>query len=214
MNPNDKIQRLKELMGNDAIQDLNSLVTKALDEDPDINQKNLYRKYLFPKIRQFGFKVQVKKRKLPVIQFVRNGQRKVYAFTYPLKSTLLKSIEKKVQEKKEDFTIEGHMSEIVKYLYSKNALIDLDHYSLWINNQVYHWGPGLNWTIFGSHETDREITNEWELDPESETVYFTLRTKEEIEKFCSKFQEKSFDAETYNSLTFKDELSKFLGLDF
>jgi len=216
MNATEKIQRLRKLMGDQNIQELNDTISKILEEDPEINKKDLNKRFIFPKIRQHGFKVQVKKRQLPTIHFNKDGIKRVYAFTHPLKSILLKSIEKKIQEKKTDFSIDGHMIEIIKYLYSKGALVDLDHYSVWINNQVYHWGPGTSWTVHGPNETDREIANEWsvEADPDFGQVAFTLRTKPEIDAFCQEFQNKKFDLENTNSQTFKDELITFLVVDY
>jgi hypothetical protein len=68
--------------------------------------------------------------------------------------------------------------------------------------------------MYSDSETNREITNEWDIDPDFNHLSFTLRTSDEIKEFCDTFKAKPFDLEERNSKTFVNELVAFLSLDY
>ena len=91
---------------------------------------------------------------------------------------------------------------------------EIEHYGVWINNNVYHWGSDYkSWSIYGEKETNREIANEWEVDEEHPKTYFTIRSIAEIENFCDKYQKTKYDLEKNNSYHFKTKLLNFLGIE-
>ena len=214
MDHTEKILRLQTLIGENAMKELDEIIKNVLKENPQMDKKELNKQYVFPKIRQHGLQVQIKKRLLRTIQFQKDGQKKIYTFNHHLKNTLFKSIEKKIKNKKPEFEVDEHCTEIIEYLYSRNALVDIEHYSVWVNKKIYHWGPSNIWVMYGESETNREITNEWEIDSEFDHLAFTLRTSNEIEKFCDNFKTIPFDIETRSSKTFKNELLAFLDPDY
>lgn len=209
----EKFNRLKELMGQDAFKDLETIFTKEVAK-PSQNLNELRQKYIFPKIRHYGSKVLFKQRKLKVLIFNKNDQQYIVPFNHKIKSILLREIEQKIKLKYPNFNINNRIMEVLDYLKNKGSIADIDHYSVWINNQIYHFGPGKSWRIYGSEETDREIVNdEWTTYDQYPNIYFTLKNKEEIEQFVKEYPKK-YDNQDNNSLTFIEKLYQFLDLDY
>jgi hypothetical protein len=189
---------------------LNSKIVEYVKENQNSNYADIDTLFLYPKIRQYGMKVEIKKRMMQVIMV----DNKVYRFAYQIKKVLLNQIEKKIKEKDSTFSLSMNIEKAIKYLKQKNIIIEIDHYSVWIDNMVYHWGSDYKeWTITGEEETTREIVNEWEADPEYPNVYFTLRTKKEIEDFCDYYKKTKFDLINNNSNHFRTTMLKFLHID-
>ena len=127
---------------------------------------------------------------------------------------LLVYIENKIKEKDPDFSLNNNLEKAIRILKQKKILHEIDHYGVWINNNIYHWGSDLKkWTMYSENETNREIVNEWVPDEEYSNVYFTLRNINEIEQFCNKYQETQFDLNENNSYHFRTIMIKFLGIE-
>lgn len=205
-----KMDRLKEYMTESETQQLNQKIAEYMSQNNNSNYADISSLFLYPKIRQYGMKVEVKKRIMQVIMV----DNKVYRFAFKIKKALLNQIEKKIKEKDPSFSLSVNMEKAIKYLKQRNIIMEIDHYSVWIDNMVYHWGSDYKeWTITGEDETNREIVNEWDADPEYPNVYFTLRTKKELEEFCSLYKKTKFDMNTNNSDHFKKTMIKFLHID-
>uniref|UniRef100_A0A6C0E9L5 Uncharacterized protein n=1 Tax=viral metagenome TaxID=1070528 RepID=A0A6C0E9L5_9ZZZZ len=210
----EKIRRLQKKMGKEPMKELDQIISSVLNKNPSIDKKELNKQYLLPKIRQHGLQVQVKKRLLRVIQFKKDDKLRMYSFNHHLKNDLFKLIGDKLKHRKPAFEVDDHHDEIIQYLYSRGSLRDLEHYSVWVDKQIYHWGPSDKWVMYGDSETNREITNEWDLDLECPSLSFTLRTHDEIKTFCENFKTNPFNIDEKNSKTFKNELVNFLDLDY
>ena len=127
---------------------------------------------------------------------------------------LLNYIEKKIKETDPSFSLDNNLEKAIRILKQKNILHEIDHYGVWINNNIYHWGSDFKkWTIYGENETNREIVNEWEPDKEFPNTYFTLCNIDEIKKFCDKYQKSQFDINHNNSYHFRTTMIKFLGIE-
>lgn len=205
-----KIDRLKDFMSESETQQLNNKIIEYMNKNNNSNYVDISSLFLYPKIRQYGIKVEVKKRMMQVIMV----DNKVYRFAYQIKKALLNQIEKKIKEKDSTFSLSTNIEKAIKYLKQKNIIMEIDHYSVWIDNMVYHWGSDYkDWCIYGEEETNREIVNEWESDLEYPNIYFTLRTKKEIEDFCNLYKKTKFDMNENNSNHFRTTMLKFLHID-
>jgi hypothetical protein len=205
-----KMDRLKDFMSESETQQLNSKITEYISQNSNSNYADIDTLFLYPKIRQYGMKVEIKKRVMQVIVI----EKKVYRFAHQIKQILLNQIEKKIKEKDENFSLSTNMEKALKYLKQRNIIKEIDHYSVWIDNMVYHWGSDYkDWKIYGVEETNREIVNEWDNDIEYPNVYFTLRTKEEIEEFSNLYKKIKFDLNNNNSYHFRSAMLKFLHID-
>ncbi len=210
MEVSSKIDRLKDFMSESEAQQLNSKIIEYVKQNENSNYADIDTLFLYPKIRQYGMKVEIKKRMMQVIMV----DNKVYRFAYQIKKALLDQIEKKIKEKDITFSLSTNIEKALKYLKQKNIIMEIDHYSVWINNMVYHWGSDYKeWSIYGEEETNREIVNEWDADDEYPNVYFTLRTKKEIEDFCNLYKKTKFDLNDNNSNHFRTAMIKFLQID-
>ncbi len=211
-----KIDKLKSLMDENAIKELKNQINKYInfDDNSNDNYKKIDNLFLYPKIRQYGLKVEVKKRKMLVIMIKKDNKEMYYKFSFNIKSLLLNHIETKIKEKESSFSIENNLEKTIKLLKQKGILTEIDHYGVWINNNIYHWGSDIKkWNIYGENETNREIVNDWEPDLEYPNTYFTLRNISEIEEFCNKYQKTKFDINNNNSYHFTTMMIKFLDIE-
>jgi hypothetical protein len=210
MEVSSKMDRLKDFMTESETHQLNSKIVEYVKQNQNSNYADIDTLFLYPKIRQYGMKVEIKKRMMQVIVV----DNKVYRFAYQIKKVLLNQIEKKIKEKDSTFSLSMNIEKAIKYLKQKNIIMEIDHYSVWIDNMVYHWGSDYkDWTIYGEEETNREIVNEWDADIEYPNIYFTLRTKKEIEDFCNLYKKTKFDLNENNSNHFRTSMIKFLDID-
>ncbi len=163
MEVSSKMDRLKDFMTESETHQLNSKIVEYVKENQNSNYADIDTLFLYPKIRQYGMKVEIKKRSMQVIMV----DNKVYRFAYQIKKVLLNQIEKKIKEKDSSFSLSMNIEKAIKYLKQKNIIMEIDHYSVWIDNMIYHWGSDYkDWTIYGEEETNREIVNEWDADIE------------------------------------------------
>ena len=68
-----KINRLSHLIGENATHELNNKISKYLEENPyssDDKYTTIDNLFIYPKIRQYGLKVEVKKRKMLIFHFI------------------------------------------------------------------------------------------------------------------------------------------------
>ncbi len=212
-----KIDKLKTLMDENAIRELKNQINKyvSLDNNNDNdNYKKIDNLFLYPKIRQYGLKVEIKQRKMLVMMIKKDNKELYYRFSFNIKNLLLNYIENKIKEKEPGFSIDNNLEKTLKLLKQKGILTEINHYSIWINNNIYHWGSDIKkWNIYGENETNREVVNDWEPDLEYPNTYFTLRTISEIEAFCNKYQKTQFDINYNNSHHFRTSMIKFLGIE-
>jgi len=210
MEVSSKMDRLKDFMTESETHQLNSKIVEYVKQNQNSNYADIDTLFLYPKIRQYGMKVEIKKRLMQVIVV----DNKVYRFAYQIKKVLLNQIEKKIKEKDSTFSLSMNIEKAIKYLKQKNIIMEIDHYSVWIDNMIYHWGSDYKeWTIYGEEETNREIVNEWDADIEYPDIYFTLRKKKEIEDFCNFYKKTKFDLNENNSNHFRTSMIKFLHID-
>jgi hypothetical protein len=222
-----KINRLSKLMNESQNREMLSQIKDFMNHNGDLSNFNYHdieNMILYPKIRQYGLKIEIKYRKLLVINIDSKQKRKtprgntdknntIFRFSRFLKETMLKKIELKIKETDPTFSLNSNLDKTMKYLIQTGILTEIDHYSVWINNNIYHWGPDYKqWIIYGEDETSREIVNEWEKDNEYPNTYFTLRTLEEINGFCDKYKNTKYDYYNNNSNNFKELFIKYLGI--
>lgn len=189
-----------------------TIVSIKKEADTNSDHQYLFDKFVYPKIRQYGLKVEIK-----IIPMIITNQKnpKQYKVDRNIVLDLLPKIIKKekLDVNPEAMEYEDKVNLVVDYLLKVGKIAKINHYSLWINNQVYHWGLGDNWRIYGAEETDREITKNWKRDTQNDQVYFSLRTFDEINQWVSEWKDHHyFDLEKCNSQTFVKELVAFLHL--
>jgi len=162
---------------------------------------SLYYKYAYPQIRQYGYKTEIKTRN--IILELEN----VLLFKYTSNtSKLLQEILRHDNPNFDELEFEDKYKQIVDLGISKNILARLTHYSLWVNNSIYHWGPGENWRMYGEEESNKEAANEWVKSEEFNNVYFTLCTKDELNPYCDEWKKNNVYGSDVNSYTFIKEL--------
>lgn len=195
-----------DILTNDIEKEFNKLLEENNTENHIWN--NLYNKFAYPQIRQYGSKVEIKTRKI-TINLKENN-----IFKY--NSDLGKELQSYLLTKNPNFNnleYEDKLKDIISIGVKKNLLLTIEHYSLWINNRIYHWGPGNNWRMYGDSETDKEITNDWINSKEYGIVYFTLYHHDEIQQFCEEWNKKNkYDYKNNNCRNFVNELINYMGL--
>lgn len=150
---------------------------QKMPEEPEMLEK-LYYKFAFPQIRQYGNKVEIKKR-FPILD---NNLQKV---TSQSPAWLKIEAELNRQPGFKDLPYDIRYEKIVSEGESRCLWGRVFHYSLWMNNQIYHWLPTAK-AMYGPEETDKEIVNDWEPATAfgNGKVYFTMYEPEELQEFC------------------------------
>lgn len=211
---NDIITRLHQKMGDKLYDELIAAIDSEfselkLKETNTSNSLNgLYHKYVYPQIRQYGFKTQVKTRKI-----VYELGDEIGLFKY--NSNVGKQIQEELKESNDSFDdleYEERYNLVVKHGTEKGLLKEKDHLSMWVNNHIYHWGPGEKWRMYGENEINREITNDWKISEEFKGVYFTLYTHEELQGFCDDWKKNKFN-DIDDSFKFVKALVGHMGLE-
>jgi hypothetical protein len=211
---NDIITRLHQKMGDKLYDDLIILIDKEfsdlkMGESNATNSLNeLYHKYVYPQIRQYGFKTHVKSRKI-----VYELGKELLLFKYT--SDIGKQIQEEIKESNDNFEeleYEERFNMVIKYGTEKGFLIEKTHLSVWVGNNIYHWGPGEKWKMYGDSEINREITNDWIISKDFEGVYFTLYTHEELQTFCDNWKKNKFN-DVADSFKFVKALVGYMGLE-
>lgn len=212
---NEIIERIKNKMGDSPYSDLINLIAKentkiALERDCNTNVQNeLYFKFVYPKIRQYGSKIQIK---------TRNVAYQVSDMTmFKYNSSLGQQLQLDIKKENADFDDKEYDEKLdmVIKLGTKLGLLSCAlHYSLWMNNQIYHWGNKSTgkWNMYGPDETDREITNIWEASKKYDSIYFTMQTNEDLNKFCVEWEKNNLFKTPEDSERFIDELVNELEL--
>jgi hypothetical protein len=205
--------RLKIKMGESHYNDLSNVIEQEFNKliakeitDNDIWDK-LYYKYAYPQIKQHGHKVEIKTRKITLDC---SSDISIFKFN----SDFGKSLQQKLKNTDPNFNklefVERYQKTVELGIIQKK-LCQIDHYSLWINGNIYHWGPGQNWRMYGTEETNKESVNEWSKTIEYNDIYFTLYTQSELNKYCDDWKIKnkfSYD----NSHSFIKNIVSHMGL--
>lgn len=209
---NDIITRLNEHMGEGMYNELITSIDNAFkklqlnDTNSSSTLGDLYNTYVYPKIRQYGLKTQVKVRK---IVYQLDGMN-VFKFNSELGKELQEEL-RKDNQKFDDMEYEDKYQMVIRLGTDKNLLVEMDHYGLWVKGRIYHWGPG-KWRMYGENETDKEITNEWTVSEKYNKIYFTLYKHEELEKYCDEWKQKNFE-NVDDSRNFIEALINYMGLE-
>lgn len=171
------IERLKVFMNKSQILNFdNRIKTYKTDmKSKHQTKRRFYTDVLLPQIRQYGKKVEIKKR--DVVYDPLNNEFKLDS---DIGSTLLLGINETDYDTKYKLAVEkGLRLKILK----KETI-----YSFWIDSCIYHLRGGR----CGSSETDREITNDWrrckvKMFSEYDDFIFTMRSKGEYDKYVKEF---------------------------
>lgn len=210
MNPSKIVEILEKRMPQGLFDQ--TIVAIKKEADSQASNQELFDKFIYPKIRQYGLKVEIKIRPMTITNHKNPEQYKVdRELVYKLVPKIIE--DENLDLEYETMEYEDKVALLIDYLLKAGQIAEIKHYSLWINNQVYHWGIGDNWRVYGLEETDREITKNWTRDAQNNEVYFSLRTFDEINQWVSEWKESHrFDLENCNSQTFVKELVVFLNL--
>ena len=209
---NDIITRLNEHMGeamyNELITSIDNSFKKLQlnDTNSSTTLNDLYTTFVYPKIRQYGLKTEVKVRKI-VYQL---DTMSVFKFNSELGKQLQEELKKTITSF-DDKEYEEKYGLVINLGTEKGLLIQKDHYGLWVKGRIYHWGPD-KWRMYGYNETDKEITNEWTTSERYSKIYFTLFKHEELEKYCDDWKQKKFQNPD-DSCKFIEELINYMGLE-
>jgi hypothetical protein len=188
------------------------LIKKESETNSDAT--HLFNKYIYPKLRQYGLKIEIKIR--PMIIKLENNKSYEYRINNDIINTVLPEIIKEQKlDNLENIDYDDKIKMVENHLIKKGEIAIIKHYSLWIDNQIYHWGikNDKEWTINSLEESDYEITKNWNRDPNNNQIYFSLRTIDEINQWISEWKNThTYDLEKCNSQTFVKELVSYLHL--
>jgi len=206
------VKILEEKMPSGLFQQTIDLIKQESEINSD--PTHLFNKYIYPKLRQYGLKVEIKIR--PMIIQIKENIPSEYRINSDVINQIFPEIIKEQNiDNHQDIDYDDKIKMIENYLIKKGEIAIIKHYSLWINNQIYHWGYKNNkeWTIYSPEESDYEITKNWERDVNNNQIYFSLRTFNEINQWVSEWKNKhTYNIDTCNSQTFVKELVSYLHL--
>lgn len=209
----DIIKRLQKKMGEEQYAkllklieaDFNDLIAKDKNDSDALN--SLYKKYVYPQIRQHGYKTLIKTRKI----VYQPSDMKIFKYNSELGTQLKQELKETEHSNLDDLEYEDRFKLIVKLGVQKQVLIETLHYSLWMNGKIYHWGINSK-RMYGDDETDREITNDWITSEEYDKIYFTLYSHDDLQKFCDEWEKQHKFEKEDDSKYFIKELITYMGL--
>lgn len=199
---------LKDKMGIEKYQNLNKIITDEFqnndnDELDNQNLNNIFFKYIYPQIRQYGIKIEIKTR-----QIILDNNFNQFKLNNPLFKKILIKL-----NLDDNIPFENKFNKIVEYGIENKLLHKIEHYSLWANGKIFHWFPKKS-NMYGEDETNKEITNDWKLSSNWNEIYFTLYKIKDIEEFSDKWKKEKEYNLNFNSKDYVDSLFKYLDLDY
>lgn len=212
------VQRLQKQMPNEAFELMCKQMRQYKSQTENLNKsKNemyieLFDKFVFPKIRQYGNKVVLK------IRFINiDNNDNIFRLNNQIVDETIEDILKfnPYQIIPTDYDTKSRI--VLSYLTDKKVIKRIKHLGFWIGGKLYHWRPNYSnrdLEMYGEDETNREITNDWETDKLFlNKSYFTIRTHEEIMNFCDFWMaSNTYSISNCNHKDFTKKLNDYLHL--
>jgi len=209
----DIIERLQKKMGHSQYQILITTIENEFNELMKSNENDLtaldklYHKHVFPHVRQQGYKTEIKTKQ--IIYETKN----MSIFKY--NSDLGLKLQQEIRNKDHQFDrleYEDKLRLVIELGTHYGLIVETKHYSMWVANKIYHWGPGERWRMYGAEETDKEITNEWDKSEKYNGIYFTLYEHGELKTFCDEWNNKNVYDSVDSSIKFVEALINHIDL--
>lgn len=207
---NDINIRLRTRMGESLYQELMVLINneyeKLKENEIDDALDKLYHQFVYPKIRQYGYKTLVKTRK--IVYTLED----MSIFKYNSETGIkIQEVLQKMHNNFSELDFEKKYELVINYGSNNKLLLETNHHGIWVDNNIYHCGIDNNWTMYGENETNKEITNEWKISEDYDKIYFTLYTHEELQDFCDNWKKNNVN-KSDDSYNFVKELVNYMGL--
>jgi hypothetical protein len=209
MDPSTVVKRLKERMSPSIFVDMCNKM-KFAHEKYGTNMTTLYNDIVYPKLRQYGLKIQMKRLPLAIDSEGR--------ITRMSKLMTDENVEKlaATHSSWSSMDYDTKADYVFGYMLARKMIQKLHHAAIWINGKIYHWGPDDpeygEWRMYGEAETNKHISDDrWYQKDNEKDILYTLRTHEEIEEFCDNWRRQyKYNIVSCNCQHFAQELIKFL----
>lgn len=172
------LERLCNKMG---ILQYNIMVEQIRSEyTENMNTTNIFDKFIYPKIRQYGIKINFSCRNILL-----DCNNNVYKYIHD-----------------SDAPYEISMKNDKEFKLKKGIIQEITIYSMWVSGRVFLFSPVMKNVatnqMYGEDITNREISNDWNKVEDYNGIYFVINTVSEIEEITNNWYNMNVKNKTIN----------------